>query len=99
MISGETRVPWVTLAVDCLEWAKESGDCDDQSIEKVAFLSEQLSLVGVAPKQRRYCPSLLLSAYLLYASSPNVMAAGKATARPRSLAEPLRATAGHHRYR
>ncbi len=71
LITGDQRVPWMTLASDCLDWAKGSNDCDDESMGKIAFLSElQLRLVGVPVKRHRYCPSLLLPAYLLHASSP-----------------------------
>ncbi len=71
LITGDQRVPWMMLAIDCLERAKGSDDCDDVSMEKITFLLEQLKLVGITPKRRRYCPSLLLTAYLLHASSPN----------------------------
>ncbi len=70
-ITGDQRVPWMTLAIDCLERTKETNDLDEESVDKVTFLLEQLRLVGVTAKRRRYCPSLLLLAYLLHASSPN----------------------------
>ncbi len=72
MISGDNKVPWMRMAIDCLERAKSSDVCEDETVQKIAFLSEQLDLVGKEPKQRRYSPTLLLCAYLLHAASSQV---------------------------
>ncbi len=42
LITGDQRVPWILLAIDCLERAKSSNESEDESLQKIAFLSEQL---------------------------------------------------------